>query len=295
MLKFTSKKTGEAVQVDATCKSDLLQKYLACADDGDWLWFFIAKQVRDSAGLERSKDMAAFLADLFVLAAGMGLKRPMIRLHAGGRRYKIYLSAKGTVCVKTGALYEGTSDPAGDEDYMGCVLPSGKFLASDRRRLLPADEDFMRQLGDDPVGFFARCSKDMGRCCYCNRALEDERSKAAGYGKDCAAHWGLPWGKGKRGEAVPSFADLWVRSTADVQRSVRGVCLAIRRDHAALAENRDRAHYFSGAGREAHAAEASRLEAELKLSWEVLADLLEEAGYGKRPKMPAGGVKLPPA
>ena len=31
-------------------------------------------------------------------------------------------------------------------------------------------------------------------CCFCNRALEDERSTAVGYGPICAGHFGLAWG-----------------------------------------------------------------------------------------------------
>lgn len=33
-----------------------------------------------------------------------------------------------------------------------------------------------------------------GNCMFCNRPLTDARSKAAGYGKTCAARMGLPWG-----------------------------------------------------------------------------------------------------
>lgn len=34
-----------------------------------------------------------------------------------------------------------------------------------------------------------------GQCVYCSKALTDERSMAVGYGKDCAASHGLPWGE----------------------------------------------------------------------------------------------------
>lgn len=33
------------------------------------------------------------------------------------------------------------------------------------------------------------------RCVFCSRPLSDERSEAAGYGKDCAETRGLPWGE----------------------------------------------------------------------------------------------------
>lgn len=35
--------------------------------------------------------------------------------------------------------------------------------------------------------------KVTGCCCFCNRALEDKRSVAVGYGPICADNYGLPW------------------------------------------------------------------------------------------------------
>jgi hypothetical protein len=42
---------------------------------------------------------------------------------------------------------------------------------------------------DGTVGF-----KLVGQCCFCRKALTDERSTDVGYGKICAGHYGLPWG-----------------------------------------------------------------------------------------------------
>jgi len=33
-----------------------------------------------------------------------------------------------------------------------------------------------------------------GNCCFCRKALTDERSTLAGYGAKCAKNWGLAWG-----------------------------------------------------------------------------------------------------
>lgn len=178
-----------------------------------------------------------FLADSFVVAIGYGLKRPMIRAHYLDQRFKIYLSQRGTVCLKSGKLTapaeDGSRDPIGDEQYVGCLF-RGKFLPArvvpmwaesrynrrdgndgsrwnDRplRKMTPAEDSFLKELEKAPADFLARCSKDMSRCCYCYSALEDQRSKAAGYGPICAKHWGLPWGDERHGEKVPSFASIW--------------------------------------------------------------------------------------
>lgn len=47
----------------------------------------------------------------------------------------------------------------------------------------------------NPARVAAEHGRLTGRCCFCNIALSDERSTAVGYGKTCAAHYGLPWGE----------------------------------------------------------------------------------------------------
>src|SRR4051794_7329117 len=46
-----------------------------------------------------------------------------------------------------------------------------------------------------PAGFAREHGRLTGRCCFCNQALCDERSTAAGYGETCARHFSLPWGE----------------------------------------------------------------------------------------------------
>lgn len=41
----------------------------------------------------------------------------------------------------------------------------------------------------------ARFGHDHSRCVFCTKALTDERSMSVGYGPDCAARVGLPWGE----------------------------------------------------------------------------------------------------
>jgi hypothetical protein len=52
----------------------------------------------------------------------------------------------------------------------------------------------IQQLSDKPAETVAAYGKLTGHCAFCMAELSDERSKAVGYGKTCAAHWGLPWG-----------------------------------------------------------------------------------------------------
>lgn len=260
-LQFRNGRTGELVNTEMS-RSAIVQKFLESATDDNWLWFWLVKHADQMKGAcPVMVDMKLFLADSFMLAVGMGLERPMIRLHDNDRRYKIYLSAKGTICFKTGALIAGTNKPFGDEQYMGC-LTHGKFLPSRDRNLLDLDQQFLDSLMADPAGYMSERSKDMDRCCYCYKALEDKRSKDVGYGSTCAVRWGLPWGK-TYDEKVPSFAQMWAKARPDDRRGVRGICNELRKTP------------FD------------------QLAWDALGDLMEEAGYAKRPTAPKRDVRIP--
>lgn len=269
-------------------------------DPNHWLWYWIhdyvqrrTTQTRPSHGQPRegegqvqqgssgqARSAIAFLGDTFVVAIGQGLKRPMIRVHFRGQRFKFYLSRRGTICLKSGGLEpimvtdkegfqveakyhcrkpnhpadcrgcqsEGSdkigqvaysNDPKGDEEYVGCLL-GGDFLQAQvsngmydydetgnrnrNRPLRPLTEteaEFLRRLWESPVSFLAECSKDMGRCCYCNQPLEDPRSKRIGYGQTCAKRWGLPWGDDAYLEKAPSFSKAWTPEASAIIATIR--------------------------------------------------------------------------
>jgi hypothetical protein len=46
----------------------------------------------------------------------------------------------------------------------------------------------------DPVEGARDFSRLTGNCSFCNLPLTDDRSQIIGYGKRCAAKYGLPWG-----------------------------------------------------------------------------------------------------
>jgi hypothetical protein len=263
---FTNARTNEVVTTTLS-NAEITAEFANVAHEKSWLWFWLVKSIQEAQACGRYD--VEFFGDLLLFAIGMGLKRPMIRLHNNGRRYKLYLSQRGTLCIKTGALIPNTHDPIGDEEYLGCIW-QGKFLASKDRTPLPVDREFLDNLTADPVKFMADRSKDMCRCCYCGRALEDQRSKAVGYGPDCAEHWGLPWGE-TTNEKMPSFAQLWARSMPDDIRSIRALCRAIRKTPGQ------------------------------QLEWDALSDVMEDGGYvfpivkgqTKRLTAPARTVTVP--
>lgn len=307
-----NRQTGAEERI--TLPLDHLQILAACEElpRDHWLWFHLARWVRDNGPEAQEKAASlkmtiAFLADSFLLAQGMGLKSPMIRLHFKSQRFKISLSKPkaGGYNRYTGRSYKGskggairfdtgdlavkmddlpgspvryTSDPVGDERYLGTLF-GGKFLGAREgygsnaplKPLTPVEQEVIDGLTADAPGFLARCSKDMDRCCYCNKPLEDQRSKEVGYGATCAVRWGLPWGTG-RDESVPSFASLWLKANPDDRYSIRGICAGIRAESA-----KDNPDYGL-----------------METGWAMLRDLLQDAGWtGNRlPQMPDRSIML---
>lgn len=259
MPTYVNNRSGETVNIDMDIKA-MYQIFLDEAKEDHWVHYWVAKMVQDRMQQPQMKGLHEFLADMFLFPIGMGLKRVMIRVVCRNKRYKIYLSRKGTICFKTGYVVEGTSDPYGNEWYIGCLF-DGRFIESKNTRPLDEhDHYFLGELMSRPTEFLAECSKDMNRCCYCNLPLEDERSKLVGYGPICATHWGLPWG-GTYEEKVPSFAELWQNS------HVQQFCHLIK-------EEPYNQEY-----------------------WEMLGDCLIQAGYrgNKLPTVPERGIILPKA
>ena len=192
---------------------DAASKFAEIADESNWMWFFIHKLVNEAEDRPKTNFTIEFFQSMFFFAQLRGLKRPKIRVEHNDLAYQIYLSARGSVCFKVAVKYEDTDNQYGPFSYMGC-LAKGTFFVNRDRRIREDEQQFINQItGDDPVGFLARCSKDMNRCCYCNKALTTKPSKAFGYGKQCAKNWGLPYNsKGEYQENSSSFAGMFTDS-----------------------------------------------------------------------------------
>ncbi len=243
-------------------RDELLQEFAALARDDNWLWVRIEQEVQTIKRDAHRANMVRFLKDSFLLAYGMGLSHPMIRVIEQQRRYKIRVNRKGTLCFESGLVIPGTSDPEGNEEYIACIW-QGRFFPAKDRKLLPEEEAFFDSLASDPCGYLAKRSKDMDRCCYCWSPLEDARSKQAGYGPTCAKRWALPWGK-SYDEKVPTFAEAWAKAGAEGKPSVQFICDAIRKTP------------------------------HEPMLWFVLGDALEDAGItGIKPRMPKEAFILP--
>lgn len=76
-------------------------------------------------------------------------------------------------------------------DLDGVFHPSRKLDGEEYTAVVGVLKDFAA----DPAGVAGKVGRWLGRCCFCHRALSDERSTEVGYGPVCASHYGLEWGK----------------------------------------------------------------------------------------------------
>ena len=275
MTTLTNERTGQSLETKHTNAEACALFAQHYGDKESFLWYWIHKHVQDATrvnGTGQHDQSISFIADSFLLAIGYGLKRPMIRVHYKDQRFKLYLSQKGTICLKSGMLATlptspglppvYTHDPVGDEFYVGCLL-RGAFMPgtvgydrnSPERPLTATENEFLAKLRENPTEFLAQCSKDMNRCTFCPQPLEDPRSKAVGCGERCAKRWGVAWGLNTETEKAPSFAKAY-------NEQGHGLCGHVR-DHA-----------------------------QDEMAWNVFGDWLEENGLPRCTK-PAKTVVLP--
>lgn len=140
------------------------------------------------AGLKVGATFAGVQA-LF-LTAKANLKRPSIKLalEDGG---EVALSLAGAQSKNPGFVYVRL-----DGTYVGKISPAGEFFTYNLDPDLKAPlGNLLAGLAADPAGVAAAYGKLTGNCCFCSRALTDERSTSVGYGPVCAGHYNLPWGE----------------------------------------------------------------------------------------------------
>ena len=125
--------------------------------------------------------MTARYIELFTLfnRAAETLRYPAINIISkDGRRIRIYRATKGYIAIKV------------DGEYVG------KLVSADAQIILYSAKELLDEIGtlmSNPISESALQGREYGRCCFCNRELDNEGSIQHGYGPVCAEKWGLPW------------------------------------------------------------------------------------------------------
>jgi hypothetical protein len=147
----------------------------------------------------------------------------------------VRVSVAGPRAQQPGSLTITTPErgPDGKRDWLGRVSLNGVYQPA--RGASPAIGETLRRFAADPAGVAAEYGRLHGACCFCRRALRDERSTAVGYGPDCADHYGLPWG------TVAAAQPLQLATRADAFDGTADYQILARREER-------RAAYPRGAG-----------------------------------------------
>lgn len=110
-----------------------------------------------------------------------------IRINVAGERAKV----PGSLTV-----VDADRDGNGERDWFGRILLDGTFQSSKAAAPhMPKLAERLSQFAANPSKVGGEDGRLHGRCCFCRKALKDERSTAVGYGKICADHFGLDWGQ----------------------------------------------------------------------------------------------------
>ncbi len=120
-------------------------------------------------------------AQLFTLfnKAAEHLRYPAIHMTTKhGDKIRIYRATKGYIAIKV------------DGGYIG------KLVSADAQIILYSAKELLDEIDtlmSNPISESALQGREYGRCCFCNRELDNEGSIQHGYGPICAEKWGLPW------------------------------------------------------------------------------------------------------
>ena len=129
-------------------------------------------------------DVPGFADGIRISRAGSRAKQPgTLNVVAGARDDSEY----GRTWYGRVGL-DGQYSPS--RDATPAIAEALKAFAADPVKVATAYGRVKRQQIEDGAGGY----KLVGQCCFCRRALSDERSTAVGYGQICAGHYGLPWG-----------------------------------------------------------------------------------------------------
>ena len=120
-------------------------------------------------------------AEIFTLfnRAAEHLRYPAINLVSkDGHKISIYRATKGYIAIKV------------DGEYVGkLVSADAQIILYSAKELLPVIDALL----SNPITESALRGREYGRCCFCNRELDNKVSILHGYGPICAEKWGLPW------------------------------------------------------------------------------------------------------
>ena len=135
----------------------------------------IAGKVKDETPVDNGFEAVITMLDL----AGTNLKYPSFTVQ--GLKFQRISRGKN----------EGAVSITHNRDYIGRINRNGTVVTFNGWN--DSCDDVLDMVRLDPIQALRNEGHAHGRCAFCNRALDDERSTTNGYGPVCAKNFGLPW------------------------------------------------------------------------------------------------------
>ena len=166
---------------------------------GDAILYEAGRKAIHAGGCEKApapevktENVGSFAEVIAMLEKAAGhLKFPKIRFTVEGVPVKVWKA--GPNSKYPGKVMVAENKPYSERGtFFGAIDAAGVFETSTAS---PAMVKVLTALGSNPVGFASAFGRKTGNCCFCLKALTDERSVSVGYGPICAGHFGLPWGE----------------------------------------------------------------------------------------------------
>lgn len=186
----TSKQSFAQSLIDQAAKKGLSDKQM----------FWVNKLIEDATKPAAAPVQVGRLDGINLLFdnARKHLKFPAIMLSVPAANMTIRINVAGSSAKFPGTLNVCSGEkPAYDDRraWFGRVMKDGSYVPSDKAAInAAAITERLTAFARNAAEVAAEHGKLTGRCCFCNLHLSDERSTTVGYGKTCAAHFGLPWG-----------------------------------------------------------------------------------------------------
>jgi hypothetical protein len=180
---------------DQSFARDLLANYgrRGALSDKQWLWVDkLAERSMNPPAKPSTEAVGDFSGVIGLFAhARSKLQYPKITLQVGHQ--PIQLSLAGPRSKYEGQVQVTDGRPFGQNVWFGRVDQAGTWTQGRSATEVENDavREFLHAFSKDPSGTAKKHGRLTGRCCFCNTALKDEHSTAAGFGPVCAKNYGL--------------------------------------------------------------------------------------------------------
>jgi hypothetical protein len=194
-LRLAMPKLGESDQKFAGSLCDQFDRRGLSPKQEPWIDRLLDRANNPPADIKLGSNLSGIIA-MLDKAKAQGKKSPALLVAAGDRELRLNIAGNRAKVPGSINVVDAKSDA---NEWYGRVTRDGVFQPSRRydSATVTAVGAALQAMADDPAAAAGAYGKLTMRCCFCGLPLgrgKDRRSVEVGYGPDCAARFGVPWG-----------------------------------------------------------------------------------------------------